>query len=93
MLDDQAVTSLGLAKIAYEHDDLDVAAQQAARARDLSQQRSNEEEVVHASLLLARIQQARGKTTQAQDTLRALATRTQRPLLVLEIRVGKRVWH
>jgi hypothetical protein len=85
MLDDQAVTSLGLAKIAYEHDDLDVAEQQAARARDLSQQRSNEEEVVHTSLLLARIQQARGQTTQAQDTLRALATRTQRPLLVLEI--------
>jgi LuxR family maltose regulon positive regulatory protein len=85
MLDDQAVASLGLAQIAYEHDDLDAAEQQAVRARDLSRQRSNEEEVVHATLLLARIQQARGQTAPAQDTLRTLTTITQRPLLLWEI--------
>jgi LuxR family maltose regulon positive regulatory protein len=85
MLDDQAAASLGLAQITYEHDELDAAEQQARYARDLGKQRSNEEEVVHATLLLARIQQARGQTASAQDTLRALATRTQRPLLLLEI--------
>jgi LuxR family transcriptional regulator, maltose regulon positive regulatory protein len=85
MLDDQAVASLGLALIAYEHDNLDAAEQQATRARDFSRQRSNEEEYVHASLLLARLQHARGQTAAAQDTVRALATRTQRPLLLLEI--------
>jgi LuxR family maltose regulon positive regulatory protein len=85
MLDDQAAASLGLASIAYERDELDAAEQQATRARDLSQQRSNEEEYVHASLLLARIQQARGRVAAAQDTLRALTTHTQRPLLLLEI--------
>jgi len=85
MLDDQAVASLGLALIAYEHDNLDAAEQQATRARDFSRQRSNEEEYVHASLLLARLQHARGQTAAAQDTARALATRTQRPLLLLEI--------
>jgi LuxR family maltose regulon positive regulatory protein len=85
MLDDQAAAGLGLARIAYERNDLDAAEQQAARARDLSRQRSNEEEFVHASVLLARIQQARGQTAEAQDMLRALAARTQRPLLLQEI--------
>jgi LuxR family maltose regulon positive regulatory protein len=85
MLDDQAAASLGLASISYERDDLDAAEQQATHARDLSRQRSNEEGLVHASLLLARLQHVRGQTASAQDTLRSLATRTQRPLLLLEI--------
>jgi len=85
MLDDQAAAGLGLARIAYERNDLDAAEQQAARARDLSRQRSNAEEFVHASVLLARIQQARGQAAEAQDMLRALAARTQRPLLLQEI--------
>ena len=89
MLDDQAAASLGLAQIAYEQDDLETAEQRATRARELSRQRSNDEEYVHASLLLARLQSARGQTAIAQDTLRALATRTQRPLLLLEIKHGQ----
>jgi LuxR family maltose regulon positive regulatory protein len=85
MLDDQAAAGLGLALIAYERNELDVAEQQATHARDLSVQRSNEEEYVHASVLLARITHARGQTTPAQEVLRALAARTQRPLLLQEI--------
>jgi LuxR family maltose regulon positive regulatory protein len=85
MLDDQAEASLGLAHIAYEHDDLSTAEQHAARARDLGRQRSNEEAEVHASLLLARIQQARGQTAQAQNILGNLATHIQRPASMLEI--------
>jgi LuxR family maltose regulon positive regulatory protein len=87
MLDDQAVAWFGLASIAYERNDLDSAEQQATRARDLSAQRSNEEEYVHASVLLAHLQQARGQTAQAQEILRALTTRTQRPLLLQEIQL------
>ncbi len=87
MLDDQAVAWLGLAAIAYERNELDSAEQQATRARDLSAQRSNEEEHVHASVLLARIQNARGQTAQAQDLLRALAARTQRARLLFEIQL------
>ncbi len=87
MLDDQAAAGLGLALIAYERNDLDAAEQQAARARDLSRQRSNEEEFVHASVLLARIQQARGQAAQAQDTLHTLAARTRRPLLLQDIQL------
>ena len=38
-------------------------------------------------MLLARIQQARGQTAAAQDTLRSVAARLQRPLSLLEIQL------
>ncbi len=87
MLDDQASAALGLAQIAYEYDDLDRAEQQAVQARDLSQRRSNEEVKARAALLLARIQQARGQSDDAQNTLHACAAHTQRPLLLREIQL------
>ena len=85
MLDDQAAVSLGLAAIAYERDDLDAATTQATRAGDLCAQRANYEEGVHAAILLARIDLARGHIAPAQHLLRDLATRIQRPPLLHEI--------
>ncbi|CAG0935427.1 HTH-type transcriptional regulator MalT [Thermoflexales bacterium] len=87
MLDDQAAAQRGLAAVAYERNDLDAAEQQATRAHDLSVQRSNEEEQVQASLLLARIQHARGQTAQAQELLQTLTARTQRAQLLFEIQL------
>lgn len=85
MLDDHAAAGLGLALIAYEHNDLNAAEQHAARARDLGRQRSNEDASVHAAVLLARIEQARGQTAQAQNILHTLTAHTRQPLLLQEI--------
>lgn len=88
MLDDQALAWLGLATIAYERNDLDAAEQQAARAQALGTKRANEDTAVHASLLLARLKQARGQTAQATDMLRGLAARIQRPRLLRQVQGG-----
>ncbi|MBK9942355.1 MAG: hypothetical protein IPP13_12145 [Kouleothrix sp.] len=85
MLDDQSEALLGLAMVAYERNQLDLAAQQAARAFALAQQRRAERVRVQATLLLARIQHARGHTPQAQQQAQALATQTQVPLLLRDI--------
>ncbi|HTP11542.1 MAG TPA: LuxR C-terminal-related transcriptional regulator, partial [Anaerolineae bacterium] len=85
MLDDQAAASLGLAQIAYEQDDLDTAKTQAAHCSTLCAQRSNDEEGVHAAILLARIDLARGHIAPAQHLLRTLVTRIQRPQTAHEI--------
>lgn len=85
MLDDQAAAWLGLATIAYERNDLDTAGQLASRARVLGAQRANEDTVFRASLLLARVSHARGQTALAQQSLHALAARSQRPRLLHEV--------
>ncbi len=84
MLDDQALAWFGLGAIAYERNDLEAAEQQAARALDLAVQRSNEDVQMHATVLLARVRQARSEPAQAQDLLQRLAVRIRRPLLLRE---------
>jgi LuxR family maltose regulon positive regulatory protein len=86
---DCAGALLGLAQLAYEWNDLDAAAQDADLALDLGQQMSDMSLQVQASLVLARVQYARGATAQAQQTLLELAARMPAgrwPLLQREIR-------
>jgi LuxR family maltose regulon positive regulatory protein len=85
MLDDQGYAALGLARIAYERDDLDQAGQFAAQALDLGHQRANEQLVVPASLQMAHIHAARGARQQAGELLHSLAARIQNPDLLHEI--------
>ena len=85
MLDDRGYAALGLARIAYERDDLDQAAQFASQALDLGQQRANEQLVVQASLLMAHIQAARGALQQAGDLLLSLEARIQTSSLLRTI--------
>ncbi len=91
LLDDRGFAQLGLGTIAFERDDLVSAEQHATQALDAAQalefaQRRPEADVhVHASLLLARIQHARGQTEPAQDRLRALAARTHRTSWLREV--------
>ncbi len=91
LLDDRGFAQLGLGTIAFERDDLASAEQHATQALDAAQalefaQRRPEADVhVHASLLLARIQHARGQTEPAQDRLRALAAWTHRTSWLREV--------
>lgn len=80
LLDDRGTALLGLAALALERDDLAPAEQTAAQALEIARRRSDEETQVQASLVLARVQHARGQTEQAQETLRGLAARTHRAL-------------
>ena len=91
LLDDRGFAQLGLGTIAFERNDLASAEQHATQALDAAQalefaQRRPEADVhVHASLLLARIQHARGQTQPAQDRLRTLAARTHRASWLREV--------
>jgi LuxR family maltose regulon positive regulatory protein len=85
MLDDQGYSLFGLSAIAYEHDDLDTAERQAARALELAKQRHAGELQAQVSLVLARVQHARGHTAQAQHMLRSLAAQTREPSLRHEV--------
>ena len=60
-LDDVAHAQLGLAYIAYEWNDLDAAQQAAQEALDLGEHFGNDEIAVGASLMLARIEYAKGR--------------------------------
>ncbi len=85
MLDDQGTTALGLSAIAYERNDLDAAEREAIRALELSTRRANEHLAVHATLMLARVLHARGKTREGQEKLRALVAQMRQPYLVQEV--------
>ncbi len=85
MLDDQGFAHTGLAAAAYERNDLETAAEHAVRALELGVQRSDEEIQVRASLLLARVEQARGERAQALKRLQAQVAQAQQPRLVREI--------
>ncbi len=85
LLDDRGFAQLGLGTLAFERDDLASAEQHAAQALEFAQRRPEADVHVHASLLLARIQHARGQTEPAQDRLRALAARTHRTSWLREV--------
>lgn len=87
MLDDQSSAHLGVANVAYEQNDLEKAEQHATRALELSQPRSNEKIQVESSIILARIQHARGNSVQAQELLRALVGRIRLPLLLRQVQM------
>jgi LuxR family transcriptional regulator, maltose regulon positive regulatory protein len=83
---------LGLARLSYEWNDLAAAEQEAREAVDLGTRFADESLQVHASLVLADIQQARGQTAQAQHLLQVLLAQMpprHPPLLHREIRVAQ----
>jgi LuxR family maltose regulon positive regulatory protein len=85
MLDDQGAAHLGLGTIAFEQNDLESAEQHAARTLELATRRTDEQAQVDASLILARVQHARGKIAQAQQLLHALVARTKQPRLLRQV--------
>lgn len=85
MLDDQGTAALGLSTIAYERNDLDAAEREATRALELGTRRANDQLMVHATLMLARVLHARGNTAEAQEKLRALVAQTRQLHLVQEV--------
>jgi LuxR family maltose regulon positive regulatory protein len=89
MQDDRGLAQLGLGMVAYERNDLTTAETCAAEALTNGQQRLDEDMQVHASVLLAQVQQARGAIAQAQATLNTLAAHIHRPLLLREVKMWK----
>ncbi len=88
-LEDRSGVLTRLAGLAYEWNDLEQAEQDASQALDLGQRLAIEELRVHSSLVLARVQHARGEITQAQQLLHSLIAQTKRPLLLREVRAGQ----
>jgi LuxR family maltose regulon positive regulatory protein len=80
--DDMAHSLLGLARIAYAQNDLDTAWQHAHETLTLGQALTEEIHEVRATLLLARIQHARGETAAARQLLNTL--QAERPLTLPE---------
>jgi LuxR family transcriptional regulator, maltose regulon positive regulatory protein len=85
---DKGQALLGLARLSYEWNALEVAQQQANEAFELGARLAEQTLQAQASLVLARIEQARGQTTQAQQRLHALLAHLlphSSPLLQREI--------
>jgi ATP/maltotriose-dependent transcriptional regulator MalT len=81
MLDDQANAFAGLGNIAYARNELDAAEQYASRALEAARRRGDEFSLIRSTVILARVQQARGELAQAAGTLQALMARTRHPFL------------
>lgn len=73
--DDLAHAVCGLARISYERNELDMAWQQAEEVLAIGQSLALEFHEVQATLLLARIQHARGETAAARQRVQALLAR------------------
>lgn len=85
MMDDQSIAWLGLARIAYERNDLQQAEEYAARAKEIAGSRSNEAVWVPASVILSLIAHLRGETTAAQAQLRLVTTQVRQRYLLNEV--------
>jgi len=79
-IDDMCDALLGLARLSYEWNELATAEQQGREALELAQRLSNYELEVQATLILARIEHARGEITQAQR--RCIAQLTSLPAVL-----------
>ena len=86
MLDDQGEAHLRLARVAYEQNDLESAALQAAKALELGQTRANELLQAQAAGCLALVRTAKGQRSQAQIELKTLSAQVQSPPALTEIR-------
>ncbi|WP_165423011.1 LuxR C-terminal-related transcriptional regulator [Ktedonosporobacter rubrisoli] len=80
--DDIADAQLGLAYLSYERNELSEAEQQASEALALGEQLGNAQFQVEAALILARIEQARGRSAAAQQ--RCLQLLTQYPMATVQ---------
>jgi LuxR family maltose regulon positive regulatory protein len=88
-LEDRSEALTRLAALAYEWNELERAEQNASQALELGQRLAVEDLLVHSSLVLARVQHARGETAQAQQRLHSLVNQTKRPLLLREVRASQ----
>jgi LuxR family transcriptional regulator, maltose regulon positive regulatory protein len=79
MFDDQGSARYGLAVIAYEQNDLEMARERALQALDFSQRRANETLEADATVLLANIAAAKGEFEAGMELLRSMAARLQNP--------------
>jgi LuxR family maltose regulon positive regulatory protein len=86
---DRGNALLGLAGLSYEWNALDAAEQEARTAYELGERIADELLQVRAGLALARIQHARGDTSQAQQLLFALLTYARQPLLVWAVEAAQ----
>jgi LuxR family maltose regulon positive regulatory protein len=88
---DRGRALIGLAALSLEWNDLEIAEQELSQALDLGQRLSDEELLVHSSLLLARVLHTRGETAQAQELLQKLIAQISPrwPLLLREARAGQ----
>ncbi len=68
---------LGLANLAYEWNDLETPLQYASEVLSMGEHLAHEEFQVHAAIMLARVQQARGQTAPAQQRLATMLIRLQ----------------
>jgi LuxR family maltose regulon positive regulatory protein len=75
----------GLAGLALELNDREAAGRDAAEALDIGRQLADEELLVRASLVLARLELARGEAGPARERLHALAAQTHQPPLLREV--------
>jgi LuxR family maltose regulon positive regulatory protein len=76
-LDDICHALLGLANLSYEWNDLDGAWGAAQETLDLGELLGHEAHRAQATIMLARVQHARGQTVQAQQQLAGLLARIQ----------------
>lgn len=75
---------LGLGGLALEWNDLETAEQHITQALVIGEQFPEDEGLQRGPFILARLQQARGETVQAQQQLQALIAQTKNPWLLRE---------
>ncbi len=85
MLDDQSIAWLGLARVAYEQNDLHAAEEQARRALELGLRRDNETIWAPAQVLLAWVAHHQGETTRALADLAASLSHLRQELAIREV--------
>ncbi|MBI5838853.1 MAG: hypothetical protein HZB19_02010 [Chloroflexi bacterium] len=85
MLDDKGIASLGLARVAYEQNELEHAEQLAAQALGFAQQHANESLQVETTILLACIHAAKNNFARAGDLLKSLVNKIQNPIYLRQI--------
>jgi LuxR family maltose regulon positive regulatory protein len=72
---DKGAALLGLAQLAYEWNDLEMAERQAGETLAINEQLADEELQIHASLVLIRVLHARQQTDEARQLLTSLLER------------------
>nr|BBH87044.1 helix-turn-helix transcriptional regulator [Thermosporothrix sp. COM3] len=89
MLDDQGLALLGLARLAYERNDLMNARQKASQALTNGKQIKSQKLQAHAALVLARTLHALGEDEQAWHILQEQVAQLYKPELQRELQIGQ----
>jgi len=84
-LDDRALALIGLAQLSYEWNDLDAAELQASQGLAIATQLHEEHLSISASLVLARVWQARGEIARAQQLVQEQRSAVSSPWLLRSV--------